>query len=73
LTIDELKEKASGFTPQDLAQISTDAYAYAVRNGHEVDAAAYSNWYVEGSTSDENAGWNNLPQHLDTFASWMTL
>jgi hypothetical protein len=71
LTIDELKQRAGSFTPEDLAQIMTDAHAYAVRKGHEDKAAAYTSWYVESHTLDENAGWNNLPRHPETFAAWI--
>jgi hypothetical protein len=71
LTIDQLQQRAGSFTPGDLAQITTDAHAYAVWRGHEDKAAAYTSWYVESNTSHENAGWNNLPRHPETFAAWM--
>jgi hypothetical protein len=73
LTIDQIKQRAGGFTPDDLSQIETAARAYAVRRGSEQEAAAYTRWYVESNTSDENAGWNNLPEHPETFAAWMVL
>jgi len=50
-----------------------DAHAYAVWHGHGAEAAAYSSWYVENHTSDENAGWDNLPQHPASFAGWIGL
>ena len=71
MTIDQLKERAGSFTPEDLALIITDAHAYAVWRGYEEKAAAYTSWYVESNTSDENAGWNNLPGHPETFAGWI--
>ena len=50
----------------------TAAHAYAVRRGYELDAAAYSSWYVESHMLGVNAGWNNLPGHPETFAAWVT-
>lgn len=70
MTIDQLKERAGSFTPVDLAQIRTDAYAFAVWRGYEEDAAAYTSWYVASNTSDDNAGWNNLSGHPEAFATW---
>lgn len=71
LTIDELQARAVSFTPEDLAQIITAAQAYAVSRGYGAKAVAYAQWYVESNTLDENAGWNSLPEHPETFASWI--
>lgn len=73
MTIDQLKQRAGSFTPKDLAQIMTAAHAYAASHGYEGEAAAYTSWYVENNTLDENAGWNNLPTHPETFAGWAVL
>jgi hypothetical protein len=73
LTIDQLKERSGSFTREDLALIRAAAHVYAVSHGCQEDAAAYTSWYVESNTSDENAGWNTLPDHSETFAAWMEL
>ena len=71
MTIDELRAPAGSFTPADLAQIGTLAHAYAVSRGHGSKAAAYARWYVEKNTLDSNTGWDSLPEHPDSFASWV--
>ncbi len=71
MTIDQLRQGVGNFTPGDLAQIMTEAHAYAVQRGYEGEAAVYASWYAESHMLDVNAGWNNLPGHPETFAAWV--